>query len=495
VARLAFPAVLSILVLASVVYAAQQAGTSANDPLAGLAWGEVADGLQLSISTGVNTEKLAESTSLLGLSVVLRNASDAPASVSMDTGGGTYDFEYEIDGTWYAFDPMTPVRTPLTASRERMGVSDYERTMTPGTSKWTMLSIPLAGRSQRLQLNAITGNDPGKQLEAKPGSHVVRVRPGRAAISGRTAPISNAVTVAFRTPSDAGTLHQSVTFTPASDTPLRELRIARGSTEDRAFILSALERPPSPGTAGQLITAEALQIWDPIPGYELRMPRRRDEPEPGLPTPTSRRNYLALAAGQLAGLIGIESSASGPMLYSIGSSPVEAGPVYRALQKLAGVPQVQGADYEPRIVQILGTRAVPSLMVLWLHSSSNRPDLFYWPRPANFRGWTKLESDKVYAWAEFLQVAQVLPVAPKHDEAWAVSAAMSCARAPSNPYPNTLLPERAVVDIGLGDQQDRIVWYVFIPEPRDPRRIVVPQPGAALLVDEADGSCIPVMRE
>jgi hypothetical protein len=134
-------------------------------------------------------------------------------------------------------------------------------------------------------------------------------------------------------------------------------------------------------------------------------------------------------------------------------------------------------------------------MVLWLHSSSNRPDIFYWPRPASFRGWTKLESDKVYSWEEFLKAAQALPVAPKHDEAWAVSAAMNCARAPSNPYPNALLPGQAEVEIGLSDMQDRVVWYVFIPEPLDPRRMVKPRPGAALLVDEADSSCKPVYRE
>lgn len=65
-------AVLPMLMLVSALCAAQQVNSNSTDALAQLAWGEVVDGLQLHISIGVNTEKLAESTSLLGLSVTLR---------------------------------------------------------------------------------------------------------------------------------------------------------------------------------------------------------------------------------------------------------------------------------------------------------------------------------------------------------------------------------------------------------------------------------------
>ena len=42
-------------------------------------WGEVTDGLQLRISTGVNTEALTGTALLLYLQVAIRNVSDRPA--------------------------------------------------------------------------------------------------------------------------------------------------------------------------------------------------------------------------------------------------------------------------------------------------------------------------------------------------------------------------------------------------------------------------------
>src|SRR5215207_9896658 len=63
---------------------------------------QVAGGLQLRLGEpGKNTELLTETESMLYLSVSIENLSGTP--VSMDFTQATYDFEYEIDGTWYAF--------------------------------------------------------------------------------------------------------------------------------------------------------------------------------------------------------------------------------------------------------------------------------------------------------------------------------------------------------------------------------------------------------
>lgn len=477
------------LMFVSALCAAQQTGTSTTDSREAFPWGEVAGGLQLRVGTGVNTEKLTETRSLLFLDITVRNVSGQPATVFMAYPDATYNFEYEIDGTWYAFEPMVPVRTPLTAIRETYDI-ESERTVAPGAEKGIILTVPLAARSPGLQLHAITAEGTRVRFEPKPGPHVIRVRPGPEAIGDRPAPVSNAVTISFRTPASIDIRSQSTSFVAARDTPLRELRLARGPEEDRALILSILERPPSPSRAPLLITADAVQVWDPIPYYSLRLPRRRDEPAPGMPEPSSRRIYPVLAAGQFADLLEVESSPAGLVFDAFGNLAGDSAEVFSALQQLAGMQQVRGAAYEPRIVQLMGTRALPSLRVLWLHSSSDRSDIFYWPRPPRFSGWTKVESDRIYSWDEFLKAAQALPATPQHDEAWAIAAALACTQAQPELYRGPYLPERAEVEIGLSDERDRIVWYVFIPSPMPPGRVMNPAPGATLFVDET-GSCKP----
>jgi len=93
-------------------------------------WGEVTDGLQLSVTTGTNTALLTETQSFLYLSMQMRNVSNAP--VPVDFSQATYDFEYEIDGTWYAFERMDPVRTSLSIMRADLN-SALQQTIAPGT--------------------------------------------------------------------------------------------------------------------------------------------------------------------------------------------------------------------------------------------------------------------------------------------------------------------------------------------------------------------------
>jgi hypothetical protein len=74
-------------------FGASQQLPAAGDPFGASPWGDAVDGLQLRVSTGVNTESLTETRSLRYLTVQMRNVSNAPVAVDFDQ--ATYDFEYE----------------------------------------------------------------------------------------------------------------------------------------------------------------------------------------------------------------------------------------------------------------------------------------------------------------------------------------------------------------------------------------------------------------
>jgi hypothetical protein len=82
------------IMLPGVEAAQQPAAITSVDPFTAVPWGDTSDGLQLRVSTGVATESLTESESLLYLNVQMRNVSEAPVSVDFDS--ATYDFEFYV---------------------------------------------------------------------------------------------------------------------------------------------------------------------------------------------------------------------------------------------------------------------------------------------------------------------------------------------------------------------------------------------------------------
>jgi hypothetical protein len=482
---------LLLALLLAIVQVAPRAGAQGTITPAD-AWGELAGGLQLRVGTGKNTELLTETRLMLFLDVGIRNVSGAAVYVDLDQ--ATFDFEYEIDGTWYAFVPKAPVRTSLTALQADADFRNLTQAIAPGSAKSTGLTVPLAGRSPALQLHTIASDGLGKMFEPKPGPHVVRVRTGRALDANRPAPVSNPVTVSFRTPARIDFTSQSVSFPLSPDTSLRELRFVSGPADGQALVRDVLSRPPQPSGLQELITAAALQVIEPLPYYDLTLPRRNGAADPLLPASAGQYHYIVRSGDQAVATIGLASNQGRSVLHWVGPATTSA-PLFRGLQELAAMEQIRGRNYEPRLLRITGVRGMSPALVYWLRSSSGKPDIFYRPRDPDFRGWTKVESGKTYSAEELLKRARALPVAPRHDEAWAVRAAIVCTKAAPDSYAQPLYPERAEVDIGLSDQQDRIVWYVFIPGQDPAGGRTKPQPGAALLVDEVDGSCKPVGRE
>lgn len=455
-------------------------------------WGAPAGGLQLLIRTGPNTEALTETRSMLFLDTSIRNVSNASILVDLDQ--ATFDFEYEIDGIWYAFAPQEPVRK-AGDPRDDPAYRELTQAVAPGALKQTFLTVPLAGRSPAMVLRAITANGPGRQFDPARGPHVVRVRPGRTLDANRPTPVSNAVTISFGTPRSAAT-GQSVVFTPARDTPLRELRFAGGPANAQAIIRQVLARPPQPSSVPGVITAATLQVIDPLPYYRLLIPRRVGAPDPVLPAAPEQYHYLVSSGQRAEATIALVSHQGTTTFHWMGVV-ANSDPAFRGLQRLAAMEQVRGGNYEPRLLSITPFRGLSTMLVLWLHSSSGKPDLFYRPNDPEFHGWTKVASDRLYTRDELLQAARALPVAPRRDASWAIRATMECARNRSPEYGGTLSPEQAVVEIDVNSRQDGILWYVFIPErlPGNQRALVKPEPGAAMQVDEADGSCKPVARE
>jgi hypothetical protein len=417
---------------------------------------------------------------MLYLVVQLRNVSGAP--VSVDFNQATYDFEYEIDGTWYAFERMAPVRTTLTVMySETFRQSRPLQVIAPGSTGFTVLTLPLAGRSHALHLYAITQSGPGRQFDPTPGPHVIRIRPGRA-LEGSRQPVSKAVTVTLRIPAQIDTRSQSVSFAASQDSALREFRFVSGPADGQSFIREVLTRPPTPASAPRLITSASLEIVEPLPFYELVLPRKPNAPDPSLPTTTNAYHYIVRASGQSVGTIGLISYPSGPALNWVGPATITE-PVFSALEQLVAMEQVRGGSYEPRLVRVTGVRGTLPLLAVWLRSSSGRPDLFYRVRDPDFRGPTSVELERVYNTQAFLTAARTLPLSPRHDESWAITTATACAKAEPGTTQGPLIYDLATAEVGLSDQGDHIVWFVYFPKRQ------AADAGAAFFVDDASGTC------
>jgi hypothetical protein len=459
---------------------AQSPAAGNADQFAAFPWGDSVDGLQLRVITGANTESLTETQSLLYLLVQVRNVSNAP--VALDYSQATYDFEYEVDGVWYAFASRPPLRTSLSIMNARLGGGGSTTSaVAPGSTSSMALSLPLAGRSPALRVYSVTANGLGRPFEPTPGAHAIRVRPGRALRAPR-APISNLVTVNFRMAVPIDNPEQVVSFPSAQGTALQVFRFARGPEDAQAFIRDMLMRPPDPSVAPLLITAATLNVVEPLPFYELALPQRLNAPNPSLPTKASQYHYLVRASDQTAATIGLVSTPQGTALNWVGPA-AGAERMFLALQALAAMEQVRGGAYEPRVARVAAVSSTP-LTTLWLHSSSGRPDLFYWPRDPDFRGVTKVERERVYTADEFLTAARTLPVAPRHDEQWAIDTARACAIATTATSGQRLVYGQPTVRMGVSAEADRIVWHVYF---RDSSG--ASDAGLSLEVDEGTGSC------
>jgi hypothetical protein len=151
--------------------------------------------------------------------------------------------------------------------------------------------------------------------------------------------------------------------------------------------------------------------------------------------------------------------------------------------------QVRGGNYEPRLVEVNGVLGSSPIIVLWLHSTSGRPDLYYRPLLSEFGGVSKVEMEKVYAAEEFLAAARELPSVPRYNEAWAINIGSACARASWPEDSNPLDYDQGVAEAGVGSgsaQGGVLGWYVDFAELG---RTLAVHSGIRYFVDEATGAC------
>ncbi len=485
----------ALLCLAPAGAPAQQTTAAAKvDAWADVPHGEAVDGLQSRLEIGSNTENITATQSLLMLQLTVRNVSARP--ILMDLYQATYDFEYEIDGTWYAYEPRTPVRTTYDlslAASPRLGASIH--TIPAGSSNLTFLVAPLADLAPTLRLQPIARSGSAQYFKPTPGAHIIRVRPGNALLDGRQAPISNAVTLTFRMPVRSTAGEQSVSFTLPRNSKLRELQFAAGLADGQALVRDVLARPPDPQNAPRLFSTPVLASPGPLAYYLWTLPRQGKAADPPLPTQPGRYYYPLYAADQVIGYIAMQATPSGAAFVGMNALDHYHGlseefRTLQGLEQLAALPQLRGRNYEPRLVQVDGTPGASTLFVFWLHASSGQRDLLFLPGNPELRGWPKLQSGKLYTTGEFLQAARALPLQPVHDEKWAIAAATVCADDQAENYEafRVFYPEKARVEIELSREQDRVMWYVVIPGPK-PSGIIDQDLGREWLVDDADGSC------
>ncbi len=449
-----------------------------------LPWGEIVDGLQLQVEYGRGTDPLVVTESLLYLLIRARNVSSTP--IYIDLSEASYDFEYEIDGIWYAFRSMPPVRTPSTVWRGDVPIESRIAPIFPDSTSLASINVPLAASSETLSLYAATSD--GTRFQATPGPHVVRVRPGPSLMRGRGAPVSNAVTVYLSTPVAVNAGEHSISFVSAAETGLDEFRFASGPTDGPELIRSVFARPPDSGLTAHLLSPKMIEISEPLPFYRLTLPRSAGASDPQLPALPETYHYLVSVNGQTVSSIALAPYPTGSAVNGIGSARVSLSRL-EALQALAQMAAIRGGDYEPRLLNISGVRGTVPIEVVWLHSSRGLPDLFYRLPQAYFsRDTTSVELDRLYNIEELMVAVRALPVSAKYDERWATATAAVCAQGSQGTYGGSLIYDGARVEIGLNDEGDGVVWYVYFSE-RLPDGIMGTHSGAAFFVDEADSSC------
>lgn len=377
-----------------------------------LPWGEEAGGLRVNVGVGnVSGPLPSGNRSELDLYVWIRNDSDAPVPTNLRLSGDTWRFEYEIDGTWYAFDPMPPIRTMFSTVapfHAELGAREQDLwpEIAPGAAAGTYLPVPLVAPSPTMQLHAITANGPGARFDPKPGPHTLRVRPRGVLEVGREIPVSNAITITLKPLPTSETRAQQVSF--ATSAAFGNLRFIQGPEGGQALIRQVLARPPQTVSVPVVVYSSNLQVLPPLPFYDLRLSQTTGAPVPALPAKATSLRYLVRSGDAFAARIYVDPRPDGPTFVAMGSDRSDGAPI-TALEELAAMDAVRGGDYEPRLLQVTNEARRQSLTVIWLHSVSGKPDLFYRPRDPDFRGETLVESQKLYTTAEFLAAVQAAP--------------------------------------------------------------------------------------
>jgi hypothetical protein len=309
----------------------------------------------------------------------------------------------------------------------------------------------------------------------------------------RNPPVSNSVALTLpelQSQVDAGPSTESVLEADAS---LDVLKFAPGPA-DGVTTAEAMLRSLGVGNlsrAPELADASRTRLSKPLPSYRLVLPRRS-----GLalqiPQTTSDFDYIAFVSGQPMALLSVRVDRFGTSQYLNVVSSEIAIPIARALQQLATSAKVQQGAYEPRLLHVTGPRGTPPLRVLWLKSVDGGDDLIYQPTNPDERvaRLTRVEFERVYTLAEFLDTARQFVNPPQHDEAWAVRVATECARATGatgsagTPLRFNLGVAEAGVSARPGDTG--VAWFVTFPESPDVHRS---HSGAGFLVYESTATC------
>jgi hypothetical protein len=245
--------------------------------------------------------------------------------------------------------------------------------------------------------------------------------------------------------------------------------------------------------APQLADAARTRLSKPLPSYRLVLPRRSGLALQ-LPQTTSDFAYIALVSGQPLALLSVRVDRAGVSRYLnvnvIGAAAAIS--IARGLEQLARFAQVEQGAYEPRLLDVVGPRGTPPLRVLWLKSADGGDDLIYQPMNPDERlaRLTRVEFERVYTLAEFLDTARQFVNPPRYDEAWAVRVATECAQAmgATGSAGTPLRFNLGVAEAGVSQRpgDTGVAWFVTFPESPQVRRS---HSGAGFLVYESTATC------
>lgn len=449
------------------------------DLFASSSWSDVESGVQIRLAEAWAATERAQRDGFFPLALQIRNVADTPLPVDQDR--LTFEIEYEIDGKWYGFESAG-----ATGDASRGTVPGLTLRRDAVTPMFTV--IDLVQRSRYLSLYALPTTATSERLVLTPGRHSIRARfrPTAFGADRNGSKPSGAVSIVVPR------ITLSASSAAASAPLLRQLRAFQFPavpSNSRSVAEEALKRPTPIALTKtpRLADYESLQLLDPIGFYDLVLPRAAGDPDPTLPVQAVQLEYLVVANGEGVGSIAVRDSQPGRLnTYS----HQEPAPIVKALVQLAGMVPVRSGGYEPRLLRVLGYRGLSYIHVLWLHSSAGRSDLFYRYESPEQRSLSRVQVERLYTRDDFLKAGRERPLAPVHDEAWAIGIATACAQEDASGA-RALLFANGTAQYGVNDRGDAVVWFVYFPG-RQPQR---KPSGAAFTVDEASGKCAPVYLE